>query len=246
MGAAGCRTIDRKGGKEMREVFMNVPVMLSLTTGAYLLGLWVKKKSGLALLHPFVISIPVILAVLHFGGISYSFYKESNFLIDFLLGPSVVSLGYLLYRNRKVIKVNALGISAAVIAGSAVGVLSVFLLGWLTGLDELFLLSLEAKSVTTPVAMDITASVGGNPTLAAVSVVACGFIGAVAGPLFIRLFHIKSPVAKGLAMGCSSHGLGTAKAIEMGAVEGAVSGLSIALMGIATALLVPLFNLFLI
>ena len=228
----------------MKELIMNMPMMLSLTVGAYLLGLWVRKKSGLALLHPFFISIPVILAVLKSADITYSFYKESNFIIDFLLGPSVVSLGYLLYRNREVIRLNALGILSSVLTGSVVGVVSVVLLGWLTGLDEMFILSLEAKSVTTPVAMDITSSIGGNPTLAAVSVVACGFLGAVAGPLCIRLFRIKSPVAKGLAMGCSAHGLGTAKAVEMGAVEGAVSGLSIALMGIATALFVQLFNMY--
>lgn len=228
----------------MKELIMNMPMMLSLTVGAYLLGLWVRKKSGLALLHPFFISIPVILAVLKSTDIPYSFYKESNFIIDFLLGPSVVSLGYLLYRNREVIRLNALGILSSVLTGSVVGVVSVVLLGWLTGLDEMFILSLEAKSVTTPVAMDITSSIGGNPTLTAVSVVACGFLGAVAGPLCIRLFRIKSPVAKGLAMGCSAHGLGTAKAVEMGAVEGAVSGLSIALMGIATALFVQLFNMY--
>ena len=228
----------------MKDLIMNMPMMLSLTVGAYLLGLWVRKKSGLALLHPFFISIPVILAVLKSADIPYSFYMESNFIIDFLLGPSVVSLGYLLYRNREVIRLNALGILSSILTGSVVGVVSVVLLGWLTGLDEMFILSLEAKSVTTPVAMDITSSIGGNPTLAAVSVVACGLLGAVAGPLCIRLFRIKSPVAKGLALGCSAHGLGTAKAVEMGAVEGAVSGLSIALMGIATALFVQLFNMY--
>ena len=79
--------------------------------------------------------------------------------------------------------------------------------------------------------------------MTAVSVVLCGFIGAVLGPLVVRLLKIKSPVSRGLGMGCASHGLGTARAIEMGAVEGAVSGLAIALMGVATALIIPLFNL---
>lgn len=226
----------------MRDVFMNVPVMLSLTIGAYLLGLWVKKKSGMSMLHPFIVSVPVILAVLHCADIPYSFYKESNFLIDFLLGPSVVSLGYLLYRNRGVIRRNALGISASVLAGSVVGVATVYLVGKLVGLDDMLILSLEAKSVTTPLAMDITESIGGNPALAAVFVVTSGFLGALIGPSCIRIFRIKSPVAKGLAMGCSSHGLGTARAIEMGVLEGAVSGLSIALMGVATAVIVIFFN----
>lgn len=103
--------------------------------------------------------------------------------------------------------------------------------------------SLEAKSVTTPIAMDVTHSLGGNESLAAVSVIITGFLGSLMGPFVLRLCHITNPVAKGLAMGCSAHGLGTARAIELGAVEGAVSGLCIALMGVATALLVPLFHI---
>lgn len=227
----------------MVEMLMNMPAMLLLTIGAYLLGLWAKKKSGLALLHPFLISIPVIIAVLKLTDIPCSFYIESNVLIDFLLGPSVVSLGLLLYDNRDIVLKNCVGILTSVLVGSVVGVASVWVLCRVFGLDEMFLFSLEPKSITTPIAMDISESLGGNPSLTAVSVVLCGFIGTVLGPLVLRLIKIKSPVARGLGMGCAAHGLGTARAIEMGAVEGAVSGLSIALMGIATALIIPLFNL---
>lgn len=227
----------------MRELIMNTPTMLMLTIGAYLLGVWIKKKSGLSLLHPFVISIPVIIAVLKVTDIPCSFYRESNYLIDFLLGPCVVSLGLLLYDHRKVIMQNALPIFSAVLTGSFVGVGSVYLLCSLFSLDEIFVLSLESKSVTTPIAMDITSALGGNVSLTAVSVVLCGFLGAVLGPSAIGLMKLKSPVAKGLAMGCASHGLGTARAIEMGAVEGALSGLAIALMGVMTAVAVPLFNM---
>lgn len=225
------------------EILMNMPMMLLLTLGAYMLGVWVKKKSGLALLHPFLISIPVVIVVLKLTDIPCSFYIESNALVDFLLGPSVVSLGLLLYDNRHVVWKNFAGIMTSVLVGSVVGVASVWLMCRLFGLDEIFLLSLEPKSVTTPIAMDISESLGGNSSLTAVSVVLCGFIGAVLGPLVVRLLKIKSPVSRGLGMGCASHGLGTARAIEMGAVEGAVSGLAIALMGIATALIIPLFNL---
>ena len=227
----------------MKELMMNMPAMLALTTGAYLLGVWVKRKSGLSMLHPFLISIPVIIAVLKLTDIPCSFYIESNVLIDFLLGPSVVSLGLLLYDNRDIVLKNCVGILTSVLVGSVVGVASVWVLCRVFGLDEMFLFSLEPKSITTPIAMDISESLGGNPSLTAVSVVLCGFIGTVLGPLVLRLIKIKSPVARGLGMGCAAHGLGTARAIEMGAVEGAVSGLSIALMGIATALIIPLFNL---
>ena len=136
-----------------------------------------------------------------------------------------------------------MGIVTSVVVGSLVGVASVFVLVKAFGLDDIFLLSLEPKSVTTPIAMGISEAIGGNVSLTAVSVVLCGFVGAVFGPLCIKIAKIKSPVSKGLSMGCASHGLGTARAIEMGAVEGAVSGLAIALMGLATAILIPLFNL---
>ena len=225
------------------EQIVNMPFMLLLTVGAYLLGVWAKKKSGLVLLHPFLISIPVIVTVLTVLDIPCKTYIESNKLIDFLLGPCVVSLGLLLYDNRHIVVKNFVGIVTSVLVGSLVGVASVFLLVKAFGLDDIFLLSLEPKSVTTPIAMGISESIGGNVSLTAVSVILCGFVGAVFGPLCIRVAKIKSPVSKGLSIGCASHGLGTARAIEMGAVEGAVSGLAIALMGLATAILIPLFNL---
>jgi len=224
------------------EFVMNMPFMLMLTIGSYLLGLWVKKKSGLALLHPFLISIPMIIMVLKVTDVPCSFYMESNRLIDFMLGPCVVSLGLLLYDHRHIIRRNFLSIMSAVMTGSVVGVASVYILSRLMGLDDIFILSLEPKSVTTPIAMELSESIGGNISLTAVSVVLCGFIGAVSGPLCLQLFRIKSPVAKGLAMGSAAHGLGTARAVEMGAIEGAVSGLAIALMGVMTALILPLFN----
>lgn len=226
----------------MREMLMNMPMMLVLTVGAYLLGVWVRRKSGISMLHPFLISLPVIIAVLKVFDVPYDFYMESNHIIDFLLGPSVVALGYLLYDKREIIRQNLAGILSSVLVGSIVGVASVYVLCRLFNLDEIFIYSLEAKSVTTPIAMDITSTLGGNLSLTAVSVIICGFLGAMFGPLCMRIFRIKSPVAKGLGFGCASHGLGTAKAIETGAIEGAVSGLSIALMGIATSIIVPLFN----
>lgn len=227
----------------MGEIICNVPVMLCITVGAYLLGLWVKKKSGLALMHPFLISIPVIIAVIKATGVSTAFYVESNYLIEFMLGPCVVSLGYLLYVHRHVVREHLAGILSAVVVGSIVGVVSVWILCPVFGLGEMFVRSLEAKSVTSPIAMDIAREAGGNVSLAAVSVILSGFIGAVIGPVMMKVLRIDDPVARGLAMGCSSHGLGTARAVELGAIEGAVSGLSIALMGILTSAIVPLFNM---
>lgn len=227
----------------MKELMMNMPMMLVLTVGAYLLGVWVRRKSGISMLHPFLISVPVVIAILKAADIPCSFYMESNVVIDFFLGPCVVALGLLLYDHREIIKRNLIGILSAVTVGSVVGVSSVYALCCLLKMDDIFLMSLEPKSVTAPIAIEISSYLGGDLSLTAVSVVLCGFIGAVVGPVLLRLFRIQSPIAKGLAMGTSSHGLGTARAIEMGAVEGAVSGLSIALTGVMTAIIIPLFNL---
>ncbi|MDE6871259.1 MAG: LrgB family protein [Bacteroidales bacterium] len=227
----------------IREIFMNVPMMLVLTIGSYLLGLWIKNKSGISLLHPFLICIPVIVSILKVLDIPCSFYMESNRLIEFLLGPCVVSLGLLLYDHIATIRKNMVSILVSVTAGSITGIGSVYILCRMFSLDDIFIKSLEPKSVTTPIAMDLSAMLGGNTSLTAVSVVLCGFIGAVFGPAILRIFRIKTPVARGLAMGCAAHGLGTSRAIENSAVEGAVSGLAIALMGLMTAILVPLFNM---
>lgn len=227
----------------IREIFMNVPMMLVLTIGSYLLGLWVKQKSRLSLLHPFLICIPVIISILTILDIPCEFYMEGNKMIEFMLGPSVVALGLLLYDHIGTIRKNMLSILVSVSVGSLIGIGSVYLLCRIFSLDDMFIKSLEPKSVTTPIAMDLSAILGGNISLTAVSVVLCGFIGAVFGPLVLKLFHIRTPVARGLAMGCAAHGLGTSRAIENSAIEGAVSGLAIALMGLATAVFTPLFNL---
>lgn len=227
----------------MTSLIANTPVMIALTFGAYLLGVWCRKKSGIALIHPLFICIPAIVAVLLAFDIPCDFYLESNRIVSFILGPCVVALGVKLYEHRDIVAENFAAIAAAVTVGSIVSVISVMAMGRLCSLPPLMILSLEPKSVTTPIAMDIVQNLKGNPSLAAVTVVLSGFAGNVIGPAVMGLLHIKDPLARGAALGCSSHGLGTARAIEEGAAEGAVSGLCIALMGVVTAIVVPLANL---
>ncbi len=228
----------------MTQVMNSVPALLTLTIGAYLLGIYVKTKSRSALVHPFLIAIPTIIAALHFTGIPYEEYLRASSIINFMLAPSVVALGLLLYDHVETIKRHALSIIVSVMTGSVVGIASVYLLCKAFGLHEGFYYALAAKSVTTPIAMDVAASMGGNVSLAAVSVVFTGFLGATFGIKLMRLLRCRNAISRGLAMGCAAHGLGTARAIEQGAVEGAISGLAMALMGLLTAIAAPLFNLF--
>lgn len=231
--------------KMFSEIINSVPFLLLLTLGAYIFGVWVRTRSHIAMLNPMLIAIPIIIAVLLVFDIEPSHYIESNRLITFMLGPCVVALGLTLYDHRVMIVRNLAAIATAVVVGSVVGVVSVVLMCRWLNLDALFEVSMAAKSVTLPIALDISQPLGGNAAITAVSVAVCGLFGGIAGPSLLRLLGIRNPVAVGAAMGSASHGIGTARAIEEGAVQGAVSGLCMGLMGVATAVVAPLLMLWL-
>lgn len=229
----------------MNDVVTSMPAMLLLTLASYLLGVFIHRKSGISVLHPFITSLVVIIGTLLIFKIPYEEYRAGNRILDFLLGPSVVALALRLYDNLEIVKKNLAAILSAVVVGSTIGIVGVWAIGRLLGAPSDIILSMEAKSVTVPIAMDVTAISGGSTALIAISVVFTGVLGAVLAPGLINLLKITDPVARGAAMGCSAHGIGTGRAIELGAVEGAVSGLCIVLMGVATSILVPLLNLLL-
>lgn len=229
----------------IHEIMMSMPVLMALTIGVYLLAVWIRTRSKIMLLNPMLISTPIIITVLWLFDIPAQHYIESNSIISFMLGPCVVALGLTLYEQRKTIQQYLIPILSAVVVGSVVGVLSVVALCRWFGLDQVFLLALESKSVTVPIAMEITKGIHGNTAITAISVALCGLFGGIFGPLVLKVLHVKSPIAFGAAMGSGSHGIGTARALEIGALEGAVSGLCIALMGVATAVLVPVINMIL-
>lgn len=227
----------------IHEIMMSQPVLLALTIGVYILAVWIRTKSKIMMLNPMLISVPIIITILWLCHIPAQHYIQSNAMISFMLGPCVVALGLTMYEQRHTIRLYLVPILSAVLVGSVVGILSVVALcNWL-GLDKMMMLSLEAKSVTVPIAMEVTKGVGGNTAITAISVALCGLFGGIFGPLVLKVLHVKNPIAFGAAMGSGSHGIGTARALEIGAVEGAVSGLCIVLMGVATAVLVPLINL---
>lgn len=226
----------------MKALFESTEFILLLIFGSYLFGQWVFKKTRIGIFHPLIISLAIIIAFLKISGVSYETFDQGSRFVSFMLGPSVVALGYVLYEQLSYLKGNILSILTSIFIGSVVGIMSVILLAKLTGADQTLLHSLEPKSVTAPIAMSISEQSGGNVSLTAVVVIFCGIFGSIVGPPILRLLGIKSSVAKGLAMGASAHGVGTAKAMEMGMIEGALSGLAIGLMGVMTALLIPVFH----
>lgn len=227
----------------LRPYVSNELFMLTLVFGTYLLGVYLYKKYRLSILQPLLISVVIIIPFLHLMEIDYQSFMQDTRFLHFMLGPSVVALGYVLYEQVEHVKANFVSMLTAVFVGAVVGIGSVLLIAHLMGADEILTASLAPKSVTTPIAIGITEKTGGAPALAAAFVIISGLFGGLVGPFILRKTGIQSKVAKGLAMGSSSHALGTLRAIEMGAVEGAISGLAIGIMGVMMALLIPVFKI---
>jgi len=225
----------------MRELFTSEVFILAFTLGLYVGATWIYRKTKLALLHPVLVTILAIITLLLTFNIEYQTFKKGAHLIDFMLGPSVVALGYTLYTQVEHIKRNAASILTALFVGAATGIGSVLIVAKALGSSQLLAVTLAPKSVTTPIAIAISERFGGIPSLTAVVVVAVGILGGIAGPWVLRILRVDSKIAVGLALGASAHGLGTARAMELGALEGAISGLAIGLMGLLTALLAPFF-----
>ena len=230
--------------EHIRTLLSGEVFFLLLTLGGFLLGVLLYKRTRIPLLQPLLVSMIIIIPFLKITGIEYQVFYEKTRLLSFMLGPSVVALGYVLYEQIEHIRGNVISILTSVFVGSLVGILSVVLIAKLFGADRLLTASLAPKSVTTPIAMNLAENTGGVPSLAAVFVVICGLFGGLVGPLILRRIGVKSSIAKGLALGSASHALGTVKAMEMGALEGAISGLAIGIMGVMTALLIPFVERF--
>lgn len=213
--------------------------LLMLVLGVFLFGVFLYKKTKITLLQPLLTSMLLLIPFLKWTNIDYDTFYQQTRILNFMLGPSVVALGFVLYEQIGHIKGNVLSILTAVFVGSFVGIVSVVLIAKWLGADALLVSSLAPKSVTTPIAISLAEKSGGVPALTATFVVICGIFGGMVGPVVLRRFGFKSSIAKGLAMGAASHAMGTARALEMGALEGAISGLAIGIMGIMTAFMIP-------
>lgn len=214
---------------------------LTLTVLAYLAGDWAYRRSGRkALFNPVLIAVLTLVGLLVATGIPYERYFEGAQFVHFLLGPATVALAIPLYRQFHRIRGSWLAIGVALVTGSAVAAVSAVGLGWALGASREALVSLAPKSVTTPVAMGIAEKLGGLPSLTAVLVILTGILGAVMGSGLLHALRVRDERAVGLAIGIASHGIGTARALQLGEVAGAFSALAMGLNALATSLLVPL------
>ena len=189
--------------------------------------------------NPVLLSIITIAAVLKWFGIPYGSYMDSAVILKFLLGPAVVSLAVPVYKGRETIKAYAKEITLGIAVGGTVAILSAFYIAELLGGSEEVLFSIAPKSVTTAIAIGISEKIGGIPALTAVLVILTGILGNAIGVEILDAARVKDRIARGLAMGVSSHGLGTARIILDDELAGAVSGLAMALNGVFTSLILP-------
>ena len=214
---------------------------LTLTVCFFVLARWLYRKSGRrSWLNPVLLSVLALVAVLVITDTPYEVYFEGAQFVHFMLGPATVALAIPLYRQWDSLKRHPIALSISLLTGSLTAVLSAIFIAKIGGVTNQALISIAPKSVTTPVAMGISETLGGLPSLTAVVVILTGILGASLGPWLLDKLHITNPMAKGLAMGTASHGIGTGRAIYMGDVAAAFSGLAMGLNGLATTILLPI------
>lgn len=207
-----------------------------LSLAAYEAGVLLKKKFKLAVFNPLLIATAAVMAVLSLMKVEYIHYNESAKYISYLLTPATVCLAVPLYQQMELLKKNLKAVAGGITAGVLASLLSIFLLAKLFSLSHQQYVTLLPKSITTAIGMGISEELGGIQTITVAVIIVTGIFGNVTAEFICRLFRIHNPVAKGLAIGTASHAIGTAKAMELGEIEGAMSSLAIAVAGLLTVL----------
>jgi len=220
---------------------------LTLTLIAYQAGLWLHRRTGgSALVNPVLIAVALLAVLLFATDTAYDTFFAGAQFVHVLLGPATVALAVPLYRQFARVRQSAAALTVALIAGSLTAAVTAVGIGWALGASRETLMSLAPKSVTTPIAMGIAEQIGGLPSLTAVLVILTGIIGAVLGTAVLAVVRVRDDRARGFAIGVAAHGIGTARAIQLGETTVAFSGLAMGLNGLATAILLPLLVRFLL
>lgn len=206
----------------------------ALSIGTYILGVLIKRRWNFFLFNPLLLSITATISVLLILGIEYSEYNNSAKYITYLLTPATVALAIPLYEQISLLRKNLTAIIAGIASGVLTSSLSIFLMSLAFSLSHTQYVTLLPKSITTAIGISLSAELNGYIAITVSSIIITGLIGNIAGGLLCRLLRIKHPIAKGIAIGTSTHVMGTSKAMEIGEIEGAMSSLSIAVAGCMT------------
>lgn len=213
-----------------------------LSVGAYLFGVWLKKKTGLSILNPLLVATIAVILFLKVFHVSYEAYNKGGEYLSYFLTPATVCLAIPLYKQLELLLNNKLAVGASILTGVLGSAGSVLVMAKAFGLNHQIYVTLLPKSITTAIGMGVSEEAGGIVTLTVVSIIVTGIIGNIIADLVFQLLKIEEPMAKGLALGTSAHAIGTARALELGEVEGAMSSLAIAVAGVLTVIVVPLIS----
>ncbi|WP_270749495.1 LrgB family protein [Fusobacterium hominis] len=230
--------------KEILGQVTNTPlfgVIISLV--AFEIGMFIFKKTKLAIFNPLLIATIIVMGFLHFTGVEVKNYMLGANFVVFFLAPATVVLAVPLFQKIDLLKKYFVPIIGGGIIGAITAIVSVVIIGKLLGIDHNLLLSFMPKSITTPIGIEVSRMLGGIPSITVFAIIITGITGNVAAPFIYSVFRVKHPVAKGLGLGISSHAVGTSRAIEMGEIEGAMSALSIVIAGILTLALAPIVKM---
>ena len=221
------------------EYLSNTYFLLALTFAAYALSQLLQWRTQLSVMNPILISAIVIIAYLKLTNVSIESYNEGGRYIEFWLKPAIVALGVPLYKQLSTIRKQLLPLIISELAGCVAGIISVVLVARLLGATQEVVMSLAAKSVTTPIAMEVTKAVGGIPSRTAAVVICVGIFGGMTGFKVMKMTRIGSPIAQGLSLGTAAHAMGTSRAMDVSDKYGAFASLGLTINGIFTALLTP-------
>ena len=211
-----------------------------ITLFVFLTARYLYRKKPIILLVPVFFTVVVCIVYLNAMSLEYTLWFENNRIWTFLLGPAVVSLGVLLYKHLQVIRDRIYPLIITVVLGSLTSVTTVAVLAVVLQIPEALAASLIPLGITTPIAIEVTEPLGGNPAITSVVVIAIGILGNMLSPLWIKWLGIRDEAAAGLAIGMVSHGIGTARALQLGEVTGLYSGLAMCLNGLVTVFTAPL------
>lgn len=221
--------------------FLDTPLFgILISILAFEIGIFINKKTKLSILNPIVIAEVLIIVFMIVFNIDYEVYNKGGSIISFFLGPATVVLAVPLYKQIEKLKENGLPIMVGIAVGCITAITSVYFLSKLFHLDEVITLSLLPKSVTAAISMEVSSQIGGIPALTVAATVVTGITGNVLWPYISKVFKIENDVASGISLGTSAHALGTAKAMELGEVEGGMASLAIGVAGLVTVILVPI------
>lgn len=219
----------------------NLIIPIVLTFIAYIIAYHIYIKTKFPFLTPIVTTAILVGISIKFLGIPYEvYYETAGKFINAFIGPTTVALALPIYKNRKILINNLAVIILSVAIGSTIGIVGIFLISRLIGISTTIMASLLAKSVTTSVAIDLAINMNGIKSITVLAVIISGVSGAIFAKIVCKIFRIKSPIAVGLAIGTSSHAIGTTKALEIGETEGAMSGIAIGVASAITVLILPL------